>query len=260
MTPTLSRIGAEAAHAMTIQQMTVAYHGEPVLLKVSCTARAGALTAIVGPNGAGKSTLIKAALGIVPSAAGSVSFWGEPLGRIRSQIAYVPQRTTVDWDFPVNAVDVVTMGRYGRLGWFRRPGRADRAAALECLDRVGMIEFASAQISELSGGQQQRVFLARALAQEADLFLMDEPFTGVDAATETAIAGVLRDLGAQGRSVVAVHHDLSTVEEYFDDVILLNREVIDAGSVASVFTMENLRRTYGGRLTVFGDATAVAAD
>jgi manganese/zinc/iron transport system ATP- binding protein len=258
MSDSLIRLGGDAA--MSVSGLTVAYRHEPVLWQVSVQARVGAVTAIVGPNGAGKSTLIKAALGIVPAAAGTVRFFGEPLERARRRIAYVPQRTSVDWDFPTSALDVVTMGRYGRLGWFRRPGKSDRAAAMASLERVDLADLAGRQISELSGGQQQRVFLARALAQDADLFLMDEPFTGVDAATETAIAAVLRELGGQGKSVVAVHHDLSTVEEYFDDVILLNRTVIEDGPVASVFTVENLRRTYGGRLAVIGDGTAIAAD
>jgi manganese/zinc/iron transport system ATP- binding protein len=258
MSGTVIRLDGKAA--MSVHGLTVAYNQEPVLWQVSTQARAGALTAIVGPNGAGKSTLIKAALGLVPVAAGGVTFFGEPLSRARRRIAYVPQRTSVDWDFPTSAVDVVTMGRYGRLGWFRRPGASDRAMAMACLERVGLAALAGRQISELSGGQQQRVFLARALAQEADLLLMDEPFTGVDAATEAAIAVVLRDLGEQGTSVVAVHHDLSTVREYFDDVILLNGTVIAAGPVASTFTGENLRRTYGGRLAILDDGAALAAD
>ncbi|MFM9105961.1 MAG: metal ABC transporter ATP-binding protein [Chloroflexota bacterium] len=252
--------GRADAAAMRVEDLTVAYRGEPVLWRVSAEVRAGALTAIVGPNGAGKSTLIKAALGIVPAAAGEVRFFGEPLARARRRIAYVPQRTSVDWDFPASAFDVVLMGRYGRLGWLRRPGREDRAVARACLERVGMAELGDRQIGELSGGQQQRVFLARALAQEADLFLMDEPFTGVDAATESAIAAVLRELGAAGRSVAAVHHDLATVETRFDDVILLNRTVIASGPAATTFSVENLRRTYGGRLAVLGGGAALAAD
>jgi len=173
---------------------------------------------------------------------------------VRQRVGYVPQRETVDWDFPVDALDVVLMGRYGRLGWIRRPSKADRTIALECLKQVGLQDFASRQISQLSGGQQQRVFLARALAQQADLYFMDEPFAGVDAATEKAIVEVLRDLRSAGRTVIAVHHDLQTVHEYFDHVVLLNMRLVAAGPVETTFTRENLQRTYGGRLTLLDEA------
>jgi manganese/zinc/iron transport system ATP- binding protein len=266
MTPTLRAVAHPAdsavpAPALEVSGLTVAYHEQPVLLDVSLAFPAGKLTAVVGPNGAGKSTLIKAALGLVPTISGAVAVFGRPVRESRLRVAYVPQRTSVDWDFPTDALDVVTMGRYGRLGWFRRPGAPDRAAALACLAEVGMADFAHRQISQLSGGQQQRVFLARALAQGADLYLMDEPFAGVDAATEKAIVGLLRRLGDEGKTVVAVHHDLSTVAEYFDEVVLLNRSVVAAGPVARVFTEDNLRRTYGGRIAFLtGAAPALAAD
>lgn len=239
---------------LSIHAMTVAYHRKPVLWDVDYDAPANRLIAIVGPNGAGKSTLIKACLGLVPRASGQVEFWGETYRRARPRIGYVPQRESVDWDFPVSALDVVCMGRYRRIGWFRPVTRPHREAALECLDRVGMREFAGRQISQLSGGQQQRVFLARALAQEAELYFMDEPFAGVDAATERAIVDVLRDLRAGGGTVVVVHHDLQTVPDYFDDVILLNMRVVAAGPVGDVFTRENLHKTYGGRLTLLDEA------
>lgn len=241
---------------LSVHGLTVAYQQKPVLWDVGFEAPVRSLVAIVGPNGAGKSTLIKAALGLVPVASGSAEFWGEPLARVRRRVAYVPQRGSVDWDFPVSALDVVAMGRYGRLGWLRRVGRRDRAAALACLERVGMADFAGRQISQLSGGQQQRVFLARALAQEADLTIMDEPFAGVDAATETAIVEVLRTVRAGGGTVVVVHHDLSTVADYFDRVLLLNGRVIASGTVADTFTDENLQRTYGGRLALLGSTRA----
>ncbi|MGA1401393.1 MAG: metal ABC transporter ATP-binding protein, partial [Phycisphaerales bacterium] len=220
---------------------------------------ANRLVAIVGPNGAGKSTFLKAGLGLVPAAAGEVAFWGLPYREARARIGYVPQRESVDWDFPVSALEVACMGRYRRIGWFRRVSREDRAAALACLDRVGLADLADRQISRLSGGQQQRVFLARALAQEADLYFMDEPFAGVDAATERAIVEVLRELREQGRTVVVVHHDLQTVPEYFDEVLLLNMRVVAAGPVREAFTRENLQRTYGGRLTLLSEAAEAIA-
>jgi manganese/zinc/iron transport system ATP- binding protein len=190
----------------------------------------------------------------VPKTSGHVEVLGTSLARARQRVGYVPQRESVDWDFPVNVMDVVLMGRYGRLGWFRRPGAADRAIASECLTKVGMLEYAHRQISQLSGGQQQRVFLARALAQQADLYLMDEPFAGVDASTERAIVQVLREVRASGATVVAVHHDLQTVPEYFDEVVLLNMRVVAAGSVRDVFTSRNLQETYGGRITLLDQA------
>ncbi len=240
--------------SVEVHDVTVAYHRKPVLWDVDVSLPIGKLIAIVGPNGAGKSTLIKAALGLVPLASGRIEIFGQPLRRVRQRVGYVPQRETVDWDFPVDALDVVLMGRYGRLGWIRRPGKADRAIALECLKQVGLQDFASRQISQLSGGQQQRVFLARALAQQADLYFMDEPFAGVDAATEKAIVEVLRDLRSAGRTVIAVHHDLQTVPEYFDHVVLLNMRLVAAGPVETTFTRENLQRTYGGRLTLLDEA------
>ncbi|MFI4854071.1 MAG: metal ABC transporter ATP-binding protein [Phycisphaerales bacterium JB065] len=239
--------------------MTVAYQRKPVLWDVDYDAPANRLIAIVGPNGAGKSTLIKACLGLVPRAAGQVEFWGEEYRRVRSRVGYVPQRESVDWDFPVSALDVVCMGRYRRIGWLRPVTKAHKRAAMEYLDRVGMGEYAKRQISQLSGGQQQRVFLARALAQEAELYFMDEPFAGVDAATERAIVEVLRELKTQGKTVVVVHHDLQTVADYFDEMILLNMRIVAAGPVEEVFTTENLHRTYGGKLTLLSEAAEAVA-
>jgi manganese/zinc/iron transport system ATP- binding protein len=231
-----------------VEDLTVAYREEPVLWDVDLEAPEATLMAIVGPNGAGKSTLIKAILGLIEPAAGRVLIYGRPYHEQRRLVAYVPQRGTVDWDFPTNALDVVMMGRYGRLGWIKRPGRQERRLALDALAQVDMEAYAGRQISQLSGGQQQRVFLARALVQQAQIYLMDEPFQGVDATTERAIVSVLQSLRADGRTVVAVHHDLATVPEYFDRVLLLNVRVIAAGSVQTVFTPQNLRRTYGGRM------------
>jgi len=241
---------AQAVPPLDVHDMTVAYHRRPVLWDIDVTVPEGKLVAVVGPNGAGKSTLIKAILGIIPTASGRVEIYGQPYASQRSIVGYVPQRESVDWDFPVNALDVVMMGRYGKLGWFQRPGKKDREAAMECLAKLGMADYAKRQISQLSGGQQQRVFLSRALAQEAKLYFMDEPFVGVDAATERAIITLLRELKNQGRTVVAVHHTLQTVREYFDHVILLNMRVVAQGPVADVFTNDNLQKTYGGKLSL----------
>ena len=235
---------------LSIHDLTVAYHRRPVLWDVDYDAPQKKLIAVVGPNGAGKSTLIKAALDLVPRASGVVRVFGEPYRRQRSRVAYVPQRSSVDWDFPVSARDVVVMGLYRKIGWCRPVTRKYREAALAALDRVGMAAYARRQISQLSGGQQQRVFLARALVQDADLYLMDEPFAGVDAATERAIVDVLRELREAGKTALVVHHDLQTGAEYFDEVLLLNMRLIAAGPTQSVFTPENLRRTYGGKLAL----------
>lgn len=257
--PLTDRPEHSAASPVSIHAMTVAYHRKPVLWDVDYDAPAGRLIAIVGPNGAGKSTLIKACLGLVPMASGQVAFWGRAYRRVRDRIGYVPQRETVDWDFPVSALDVVCMGRYRAIGWCRPVTRRHREAAMACLDRVGMSSLAGRQISQLSGGQQQRVFLARALAQEADLYFMDEPLAGVDAATERAIVEVLRTLKGEGRTVICVHHDLQTLRRYFDDVVLLNMRVVASGPVDAVATRENLERTYGGRLTLLSEAAEAVA-
>lgn len=242
------------APPLEVHDMTVAYHRKPVLWDIDLLIPEGKLAAIVGPNGAGKSTLMKAVLGLVPRASGKVTIYGKPYEQQRSQVGYVPQRESVDWDFPVSALDVVMMGRYGQLGWFKRPGKADREAALTCLEKVGMADFAQRQINQLSGGQQQRIFLARALAQNARLYFMDEPFAGVDANTERAILMLLQELRNQKKTVIVIHHTLETVREYFDYVVLLNMRVVAAGPIAETFTPENLQKTYGGRLTLLEQA------
>lgn len=241
--------------AVEASDLTVAYHEKPVLWDVDLVVPHGVLMAIVGPNGAGKSTLLKAILGLVPIAAGRVLIFGRPLAETRHLVAYMPQRESVDWQFPTTVLDVVVMGLYGRLGWFRRPGKQERAVAWAALDKVGMTAFAHRQISQLSGGQQQRVFLARALVQDAQVYLMDEPFQGVDATTERATITLLQELRAQGKTVLVVHHDLQTVPEYFDWVTLINVRRIACGPVAEVFTEQNLRRAYGGRLAFFSEVT-----
>jgi len=242
-----------------VHDLTVAYHRRPVLWDIDFTVPEGTLVGVIGPNGAGKSTLLKAALGLAPPASGWVKIYGRPYAEQRRAIGYVPQRESVDWDFPTDALDVVLMGRYGHLGWCRRPGRADRELALECLRKVGMADYARRQISQLSGGQQQRVFLARALAQDASLYFMDEPFAGVDAATEKAIVVLLNDLRDQGKTVLVVHHDLQTVREYFDWVILLNMRQIAVGPTEEAFTAENLQKTYGGRLNLVTEIAETVA-
>lgn len=235
---------------LSIHDMTVAYHRKPVLWDIDLDIPEGKLVGIIGPNGAGKSTLIKAVLDLVPRASGRVMMYGKPYSEQRHLVAYVPQRESVDWDFPVSALDVVTMGLYGKLGWFRPVGQKHRDLAREALDRVGMGEYADRQISQLSGGQQQRVFLARALVQDATIYFMDEPFAGVDAATEKAIITLLSSLRSAGKTVLVVHHDLQTIPEYFDFLLMLNMRVVAAGPTSEVFNEENLRKTYGGRLTM----------
>ncbi len=244
---------------LSVHAMTVAYRQKPVLWDIDYDAPSAALIGVVGPNGAGKTTFIKACLGLLGRASGSVEFWGAPYEEKRALVGYVPQRESVDWDFPISALEVVTMGRYGKIGWCRPVSRAHKQASLECLRLVGMADYAQRQINQLSGGQQQRVFLARALAQEAELYFMDEPFAGVDAATERAIVEILRTLRAAGKTVISVHHDLVTVPEYYDHVLMLNTRVIASGPTSEVFTQDNLKKTYGGRLTLLDEVSQAIA-
>ena len=234
--------------AIEVTDLTVAYQDKPVLWDIDLDVPPGVLLSIVGPNGAGKTTLIKAILGLVRPAAGNILIYDKPYEAQRRIVGYVPQRGSVDWDFPTNVLDVVMMGRYGALGWVRRPGKKERELAMQALEKVGMETYTTRQISQLSGGQQQRVFLARALVQDATVYLMDEPFQGVDATTERAIVTLLQELRANGKTVVVVHHDLQTVTDYFDWVMLLNIRRIASGPVDETFTSENLRTTYGGRV------------
>lgn len=231
-------------YIIEVEDMTVAYEAKPVLWDVDINIPKSILMAVVGPNGAGKSTLIKAMLDLIKPVSGNVLFNGASYKSQRKHIGYVPQSESVDWDFPTNVLDVVLMGRYGEIGWIKRPKEEDKKKAREALEKVNMIEFADRQISQLSGGQQQRVFLARALVQDADIYFMDEPFKGVDAKTEKAIISILKELKERGKTIIVVHHDLQTVEEYFDWVVLLNTQIIASGPVSEVFTDENLRKTY----------------
>ncbi len=245
----------QAICPLSVYDLTVAYHRKPVIWDVGFEIPEGSLVGVVGPNGAGKSTLLKAVMDLIPRASGRVSVFGKPYRQSRHRVGYVPQRESVDWDFPVSALDVVTMGLYSQIGWCLPVRKKHRRAAMEALSQVGIAELAHRQISQLSGGQQQRTFLARALVQDADLYLMDEPFAAVDAATEKAIVKILRGMKDDGKTAVVIHHDLQTVPEYFDYVILLNMRVVAHGPVEEVFTPENLHKTYGGRLTLLEEVT-----
>lgn len=236
--------------AIHVEDLTVNYGSHPALWDVDLDVPPGVMAAIVGPNGAGKSTLLKAILGLVTPTAGHVYILGRPFGEQRRRVGYVPQRTSVDWDFPTRVLDVVTMGLYGELGWLRRPGRAERERAVAALEQVGMVDYQDRQIAQLSGGQQQRTFLARALVQDADVLFLDEPMAGVDATSEAAILSVMRDLRAEGKTLLVVHHDLQTVRTTFDWMALLNVRLIAQGSVEEVYTRENLQEAYGGNVAL----------
>lgn len=247
--------------ALEIHDLTVAYRKKPVLWGIDLAVEPGSLVGIIGPNGAGKSTLIKACMGLLPLSSGWVEVFGQPLRKNLKRVGYIPQRESIDWDFPVTAFDVVLMGRYGHIGLFRWPSRKDKHLALECLEAVGMIQFAKRQIAHLSGGQQQRVFLARALAQKSDVYFMDEPFAGVDAATEDSIIDLLRQLRSEGKTVFVVHHDLSTAGDYFDQIALINQRLVAFGPTDEVFTPKLIQKTYGGRLSIMAEvAEALHAD
>ncbi|RJQ53752.1 MAG: ABC transporter ATP-binding protein [Desulfobacteraceae bacterium] len=253
-TDAVATVSGPESVPLWVNDLTVAYHRKPVLWDVDLSLPEGRLIAVVGPNGAGKSTLIKSILNLIPRASGAVSIYGKPYSAQRHLVGYVPQRESVDWDFPVSAWDVVAMGIYHKIGWFKPVTRNHRRVAMENLEKVGMAPYANRQISQLSGGQQQRVFLARALAQDARIYLMDEPFAGVDAATEKAIVALLKELKAGGKTCLVVHHDVQTVSAYFDHVVLLNMRVVAAGATSEVFTEENLKKTYGGKLTLLSQA------
>ena len=240
-------------HPLEIHDLTVAYNQKPVLYGIDVEVKEGSLVGIIGPNGAGKSTLIKTVMGMMKPEDGYIKIFGEPGKKAITRVGYVPQRESVDWDFPVTAMDVVLMGRFGHTRWYKRVSKRDRLFAAECLEQMDMLPYADRQIGNLSGGQQQRVFLARALAQQSDLYLMDEPFDGVDAVTEKAIIGLLKNLRDQKKTLMIVHHDLSTAQEYFDQLLLLNLRMVAYGKTADVFTNELLQRTYGGKLTVLSE-------
>ncbi|TVQ35865.1 MAG: metal ABC transporter ATP-binding protein [Geminicoccaceae bacterium] len=246
----------EPQQALHVEDLTVTYGGTPALWDIDLDIPPGVMCAIVGPNGAGKSTLLKAALGLVRPVAGHVRFLGRPVRAMRGLIGYVPQRHSVDWDFPTSVLDVVAMGLYRRIGWFRRPGAADLERALAALAEVGMQDYAQRQISQLSGGQQQRVFIARALVQNAPILILDEPLAGVDAATEEIIINLLKRLRDERRTVIVVHHDLTTVQSYFDWLVMLNVRIVAQGPMAAVYTPDNLRTAYGRQLAMIATPAA----
>ena len=241
---------AKLLPALEVNDLTVAFDDKPVLWDIDLEVPPGVLMAIVGPNGAGKSTLKRTILGLKKPAAGSALIFGKEVKKQSKLIGYVPQRSTVDWDFPTSVGDTVLMGAYGQMGWVRRPQLRHKRMAMEALEKVGISDLAGPQISEFSGGQQQRVFLARALIQNAGIYFIDEPFQGVDATTEIAIVEVLRSLQREGKTVVVVHHDLQTVNEYFDWLTLLNQHKIASGPMDQTLTDANLKRAYGVPATV----------
>lgn len=249
-----SKIHGHSASALDVRQLCVNYDKTPVLWDVTCAVPQGCLVGIIGPNGSGKTTFIKSILGLVPSISGKVEFLGLPLKNVQKRVAYVPQRESVDWDFPITVRDLVLMGRYGRLGLLSRPRSADWAAVDHSLEMVGMSPYADRQISQLSGGQQQRVFIARALVQEADLYFMDEPFTGIDMASESVIMGLLKQLKNRGKTIFVVHHDLNSVESYFDWLIILNMRLVASGETQEVFNADTLHAAYGKSYAIFDEA------
>jgi len=240
-------------NVLDVNSLTVGYTRKPVLWGIDFEIPKGKIVGVLGPNGAGKSTLLKSIMGVIPVTSGSVNIFNKPLDQVRNRVSYVPQRESVDWDFPASVFDVIMMGRYGKLGLLKRPGTQDKKVVMDCLEKVGMTDFSKRQISQLSGGQQQRVFIARALAQEADFYLLDEPFAGVDAATEETIIQLLRSMSQENKTLMVVHHDLQTVKKYFDWTILLNVNLIACGPTEEVFTDENIQKAYGGKLTLLSD-------
>lgn len=250
----MNKIKTNHPSALQVHHLTVNYDRNPVLWDISLEVPQGLLVGVMGPNGAGKSTLIKAVLGLVKPVSGKVAFFGQSLKKARQRVAYVPQRESVDWDFPITVRDLVLMGRYGQLGLFHRPREADYAAVDHYLKVVDMTAFADRQISQLSGGQQQRVFIARALLQEADVYFMDEPFAGIDLATETILMQLLQQLKAKGKTIFVVHHDLNTMEHYFDWGIMLNMRLVACGEMKDIYNAENLNSTYGKNFALLDEA------
>lgn len=244
--------------ALDVSELSVQYQEGLVLWDVSFSLLEGKLAAIIGPNGAGKSTLLKSLVGLIRSSSGKVRFFGHPFGKVRKKVAYVPQRSEVDWDFPITAFEVVLMGRYSKLGPLKWSRRVDKEAALDMMRRLEIDNLASRQISKLSGGQQQRLFLARALLQDADLYLFDEPFAGVDLMTEKMLIDIFKKLRDQGKTLIIVHHDLNTVEEIFDDVVLINKRLVASGPLKSAFTSENLAKAYGKRGAIFDEVVKLS--
>jgi manganese/zinc/iron transport system ATP- binding protein len=236
--------------AIEVHNLTTTYGGAPVLWDIDFELPAGHIIGIIGPNGSGKTTLLKTIMGLLPASSGYVKIFDKDLEQIRHKIAYVPQRESVDWDFPASVFDIVMMGRYRKNNLFKRTNKTDLEIVLQSIEKVGLTKYKDRQIAQLSGGQQQRVFIARALAQKADIYLMDEPFVGVDAATENSILKLLKEMRDLGKTVLIIHHDLQTVSDYFDYLVLLNTRLIAKGTPQEVLTEENLTNAYGGQLTL----------
>ena len=243
-----------------LHNLTVTYESKPALWNVDYELPGQEIVGVIGPNGSGKSTMIKAIMGLVDTASGHVEVFDQHIDQVRQRVAYVPQRSSVDWDFPVNVFDAVLMGRIRPGNVFRRYSARDRQIALACIDKVNLRPYVNRQIAQLSGGQQQRVFIARALAQEADLYLLDEPFAGVDIATETAIVALLKEMKQEGKTILVVHHDLQTVTQYFDWLIMLNTRLVAIGPTAKVFNTQNLNDTYGGKLDILSQVAELMKD
>lgn len=246
--------------AVSIEGLTVRYGRNTILNNVNLAIPAGHMVGIMGPNGAGKSTLIKVCMGLVPRAKGRIVINGKSLDEVRGEVAYIPQRTTSDWDFPITVLETVVLGSYPRLSTFQRPSRADRERARECLEAVGMSEYAETQLRELSGGQAQRVFTARALMQQATVFLLDEPFVGIDAASQARITHILKQRVAEGATVIVVHHDLNNARQLFDDIVLVNRRIVANGATAATFTADNLSAAYGPDIITYAPALLGASE
>lgn len=243
-------------HAMSVQDLHVSYHGNEAVRNVTFSTAPGHIVGVIGPNGAGKSTLLKSLLDLIPKDKGDIKLFGQPIQEVRQKIAYIPQRSHIDWDFPITVIDTVLIGTYPKLGLFKRPKKKEKEWAYECLKKVGMEEFSGRQIGELSGGQQQRVFLARALIQKPEMFFLDEPFVGIDVSSEETIINILQEQRNEGKTVVVVHHDLSKADAYFDELLLLNKELIKYGSVHEVCRPEVIKKAYQGQLSFLEEIVA----
>ncbi len=236
--------------AITVKNLTISYHKKPAIKGINLSIEQGNVIGIIGPNGAGKSTLLKGILGLLPFDSGDVKIFGRDISELRKRISYIPQREQFDWDFPINVEDVVMMGRYAHLPVIGFPKTQDKEIVEQVLQKVGMNKYSDRQIRNLSGGQQQRIFLARALAQQSDIYFLDEPFVGVDAKTEQAIFNLMKELKDEGKTILVVHHDLGKVLEYFDKLIMINQTLVAYGDAKKIFTTDIIHKTYGGRLTI----------
>lgn len=245
---------SNSANVWSVENLSVKYDGLSALYNISFEIAKGRLVAVIGPNGAGKSTLLKSCLGFIEISGGKVSFFGKPLRKVRDRVAYIPQRSTLDWDFPITVFDFVLMGIYGKRGLWGKITKNDKSCVQDCLEKVGLSQESSRQISQLSGGQQQKAFLARALMQGAELYLMDEPFSALDVSSFRNLMDILKILKTDGKTIVVICHDLHNVRSYFDDIVLMNKRLIAFGSVEEAFSEENILTAYGGDTNLFNDA------